>query len=902
MPNKTSRQLEETSLVEESKIIGREGDKEALLSKLLVSESSSSQNINVVSIVGLGGIGKTTLCKLLYNDEKVKSYFELMSWVCVSEEFDIFSISKAIFKDVCKEDKKFETLNPLQEALKEKLAKKRFLIVLDDVWNEDYNKWEHLQLPFTVGAPGSKILVTTRKKMVELVMDSVQSYPLDLLSGEDSLSLFTQHASGKQNFDVNQKLKIHGEDIVKKCGRLPLALRTLGRVFRTKLDDEEWNELLSSEIWNSHNESQILPALKLSYYDLPPHLKQIFAYCSLFPKDYMFDKDELVQLWMAEGFLHMSNGNKSMEIFGREGFEELVSRSFFQHSTNGKSIYTMHDLINDLARSVAGEFFLMLDNKMDINSENEDLEKFHHISFINEPFELQKRFKELQRARCLRTFLAVQVRRFSWNVFYVSPKVLTETVPQLRLLRVLSLADYRITKVPPSVCSLKHLRYINFSNTGITCLPEDFGDLNLQSLLLSSCYNLSSLPKSTTKLINLRHLDISSTPKLKKMPLGIGGLTCLQTLSKVIIGEADEFKIFDFKGLLNIQGQISIEGLQKVRNAVEAKDAELHQKKGIYDLQLEWSDVFVGYRNEIIECEVLDGLRPFEKLRRLSIEGYMGKEFPSWVGDSSFVCLTQLTLLGCKSCKYLPALGYLPSLQNLFVGSMDGLKRLGFEFFWHLNSCHVVAFPSLEVLNFQYMESWVEWSTSGSDIAGAFPCLREIYIINCPKLDVVTVELTTLSLRVLHVEGCSLAMLRSMVGMSSSIARLKMKNIKGLTELDGEILRGLKTVEYLDISCCDELISIWESKAVTREIFSNLQKLTVCWCKQLLSLGDEEVHFVTDVEIRFCESLESYNCPSSIEKLGISNCPSFTSLTFPTMDGLPSTLKSLQIQIVIIWR
>ncbi|KAL8213869.1 hypothetical protein R6Q57_003318 [Mikania cordata] len=384
-PNRTSRvRLEETSLVEESKIIGRESDKEALLSKLLGGESLSNQNVNVVSIVGLGGIGKTTLCQLIYNDEKVKSRFEHMSWVCVSDEFDVFSISKVIFKDVGGKNKNFETLNQLQVALAEKLSKKRFLIVLDDVWNENYNEWELLQRPFTVGALGSKILVTTRKTIVTSVMDSVHSYPLELLSNEESLSLFAQHASGKQDFDVNQKLKIHGEDIVKTCGRLPLALRTLGRVFRTKINVEEWEELLTSEIWNSHNEIQILPALKISYYDLPPHLKQIFAYCSLFPKDYMFDKDELVLLWMADEFLYESNGKKSMEIFGQEGFEELVSRSFFQHSTNDKSRYVMHDLINDLARSVAGEFFLMLDNKMYISDENEDLEKLHHISFISD--------------------------------------------------------------------------------------------------------------------------------------------------------------------------------------------------------------------------------------------------------------------------------------------------------------------------------------------------------------------------------------------------------------------------------------------------------------------------------------------------------------------------------------
>ncbi|KAL8230136.1 hypothetical protein R6Q59_000536 [Mikania micrantha] len=375
------------------------------------------------------------------------------------------------------------------------------------------------------------------------------------------------------------------------------------------------------------------------------------------------------------------------------------------------------------------------------------------------------------------------------------------------------------------------------------------------------------------------------------MSLGIGGLTGLQTLSKVIIGEDDDdFKLSDLKGFLNIQGQLSIKGLHKVRNAAEEKDAKLHQKKGIYDLQLEWSDVFDGSRNEKNVYEVLDGLRPFEKLRSFSIEYYIGKEFPGWVGHSSFDCLTQITLRDCKSCKYLPALGLLPSLEKLFVKGVDGLERLGFEFFGH-----VVAFQSLEVLEFKDMKSWVEWSNGGGDITGAFPCLREMHIINCPKLDVVTVELTTLSLRVLHVEGCSLVMLRSMVGMCSSIARLRIKNIKGLTKIDGEILKRLKAVEDLEISQCDELTSLWESNAVTRETFLNLQKLKVNECKQLLSLGEEELQSLTDVEIRSCERLESYKCPSSIEKLIIGGYRSLTSLSFPTMEGLPSTLKFLHI-------
>ncbi|KAL8260711.1 hypothetical protein R6Q59_028664 [Mikania micrantha] len=891
----TTLDVGETSLVQESEIIGRKDDKEALVRILLADESSSRQNFIVVSIVGLGGIGKTTLCQLLYNDERVVKHFKpYMSWVRVSEGSTVSSICETIFKDVAGEKKEFENLNQVQVALNEKLSNKRFLIVLDNLWNLDYNQWELLQRPFLKGAPGSKVLVTTRKSVVESVMDSFHSYNLKVLSDEDALSLFVQHATSvRQTFDdVKRKLKPYEAKILEKCDGLPLALRILGRAFRGK-SNEKWKELLNSEIWNSNNKEGILPVLMLSYYDLPFHLKLLFVYCSLFPKNYVFDKDELVLLSMAEGYLDESN-DKSMENFGREGFEDLVSRSFFQHSINKKSKYVMHDLINDLARSVAKEFFLMLDNKRDITDRNEDLEKFRHISFINKPFGPQKKFKELQRAKCVRTFLAVRVASSRNTNLYVSHKVLMKIIPQLQFLRVLSLAYYNITEVPSSVCSLKHLRYINFSKTRITCLPEHIGDLyNLQSLLLFGCEKLSSLPTSTSKLINLRHLDIRSTPELKKMPLGTRGLIGLQTLSKVVIGEDDDdFKLSDLQGLLYIQGKLSIEGLHKVRNTVEAKDANLHQKEGIYDLELQWCD---GSRDKKThECEVLDGLRPFEKLRSLSIMYYMGETFPSWVGHSSFVCLTVLTLRFCKSCKNLPALGILPSLQNLFVGGMDKLDELGVGFHWDANSDHV-AFRSLEVLKFEDMKEWVKWSTSGGKKVEAFPRLEEIRIINCPKLDVVTVELTTLSLRVLHVQGCSLAMLRSMVGMCSSISRLTVNNIKGLAEIDGEILKCLKAVEYLDISNCDELTSLWESQAVACDTFQKLQELKVSDCMELLSLGEEELQFLTNVEIRYCGKLKSYKCPKGIEKLRIEACFSLTSLSFPTMDDLPSTLKTLFI-------
>ncbi|CAI9287896.1 unnamed protein product [Lactuca saligna] len=759
--NRASRRLEETSLVDESRIVGRESDKRVLLDKLLGDESCN-ENFSILSIVGLGGIGKTTLAQVLYNEKKVKDHFELMAWVCVSDEFEVFNISKAIFQAVGGGNQDFANLDLLQVALTEKLSKRRFLLVLDDVWNENYKEWELLQRPFMVGAPGSKVIVTTRKTTVASVMDSVHAYPLELLSNEEALSLFAQHALGKQNFDSHPTLKLHGE----------------------------------------------------------------------------------------------------------------------------------------------GEFFFMLDDKMNAYDQNEALEKFHHLSYIQR-YGVYRKFKALQRARRLRTFLALSVRfLYSWQRSSLSNKVLVELIPQLKFLRVLSLANYSIKEIPESIGGLKHLRYLNFSKTYITCLPEQVSDLyNLQSLLVTGCHLLSSLPDSCVKLINLRHLDISDTPQLTKMPLGIGALTSLQTLSKIIIGEANGFKISELKGLLHLQGQISITGLHKVLNAIHAKEVNLQQKKGIRDLEMEWSDVFDDSRNENIEYEVLEGLRPYEKLRSLKILNYLGMKFPNWVGDPSFVCLTQLTLRGCKNCTYLPTLGHLQSLEKLCIESMNGLQRLDSEFLRPKYS-HGIGFPSLQVLEFRDMQGWEIWSTIGGDKDVSFPCLSEISIINCPKLMEMAIDLIP-SLEVLHIEECSVSVLRSLVGVSSSFLELSLKNIKGLTQLHGEVLKHLGSLEHLYVTRCDELRYLWESESEACKILVSLWDLRVKFCKNLVSLGKNEVNLDSDsgiclesirkVELFNCPRLESYNCPNGIQNLDIYGCRSITSLTFPTLHDLPSTLKILSI-------
>ncbi|XP_071717778.1 putative disease resistance RPP13-like protein 1 [Rutidosis leptorrhynchoides] len=939
--NRTNNRSQETSLVDVSKVFGREADKEALLEKLLGDETRN-QNVCVVSIVGLGGIGKTTLAKLLYNDEKVMDHFELRAWVCVSDEFDLFKISKVIYQAVTGEDKTFASLDLLQVALKEKLAMKRFLIVLDDVWNEDHNVWDTLERPL-VGAPGSKVILTTRKTTVASVMNSVQPHILKVLSDEDTMSLFAKYALDEPNFEKHPSLIEIAQSIIEKCNGLPLALIALGRVLKSKGNDEyEWAKLLKSEIWRSEDRSDILPALKLSYYDLPSPLKQLFAYCCFFPKDYVFNKNELVLLWMAEGFLNHPKGNMSMESLGCQYFEELESRSFFQQLTDSESKYTMHDLMNDLAISVAGEFFYLLDDKMDVNGRNEAFEKFRHFSFLGHRHDEFNKLKELHRSRHLRTFLPLSV---GWTPFVTLDDVLLELLPQLRLLRVLSLNRYSITNVPQSIGGLKHLRYLNFSSTNIRQVPEEVGELyNLQSLLVCDCMELFRLPINFSKLINLRHLDMSNTPMLRKTPLGLGGLTSLQTLSKVNIEGVNGFKLSDLKGLLNLEGKLSITGLDKVMDPKQAMDANLKGKDGLVSLDMEWSGIFDDSRNLMIEYEVFQSLRPPIELNKLNILHYGGIKCPSWFADLSFNKLTELKLEGFINCTsfhnisipslvslgvlnmvslkiwsnsegdnakksssfprlrnmyidYCPKLvevsiGLLPSLEVLILKSCpeavlrgivdvsSAIQMLELFDITNLIKLHGIAFPSLEYLKISNMEDWERWSNCEDDkTIGSCPHLCEVCIEYCPKLAVVSPGLIP-SLEVLDLTGCSEAGLRAMVSTSSTIQKLELQNIKNLTKLDGEVLKHLTEIEYLGIRYCDELRYVSESVG-----------------KKELNVGSSNMkHVIRDVDLSDCNSLENYNCPNSVEKLEIASCSSITSLTLSTtLQELPFSLKIVKI-------
>ncbi|XP_060669474.1 putative disease resistance RPP13-like protein 1 [Ziziphus jujuba] len=218
---KPTSRSQTTSLVDESEIFGRDGDKNAII-KLLLSDDAhqGSKKVSVIPIIVLEGVGKTTLAKLVYNDDKVEKHFMLKSWICVSEKFDIRKVTKTILAELIPSDSNYDgtNLDSLQRMLKKELAGKKFLIVLDEIWNENYNDWKELSLPFNHGAQGSKIIVTTCNEKVAAIMSTfLTPYRLKLLENEDCWKLFAKHASDNtRDYSAYHVLVKYHEDIVKK--------------------------------------------------------------------------------------------------------------------------------------------------------------------------------------------------------------------------------------------------------------------------------------------------------------------------------------------------------------------------------------------------------------------------------------------------------------------------------------------------------------------------------------------------------------------------------------------------------------------------------------------------------------------------------------------------------------
>ncbi|KAK9923199.1 hypothetical protein M0R45_031630 [Rubus argutus] len=730
---------------------GREDEKHTLISMLL-GYSTSTNTVEeergplVIPVVGMGGMGKTTLAQLVYNDVGVYHHFDERRWVCVSDPFDEIEIAKTIISDhdTPNSDKFYD---PMQSVSKSFLGK-RFLVVLDDVWTEDGNKWERLKGALMGGYRGSRILVTTQKMTVARMMGATTTHMIHLgmLSERDCLSIFNNIAFLDRKEDKFHLFGAIGNKIVKKCNGLPLAAKTLGSLMRYKNTIKEWQVVLDSQIWELEVvEKQIFHPLLLSYYDLTPKIRSCLLFCASFPKDCEIDKENLIELWMSQNYLS-SNRNIEKRAIGEEYFDDLVMRSFFQDFKkddygNLRSC-KMHDIVHDFVQFLTRNECLIIE----ANGANQAIEKLsnesvHHLTLMlaaDDPLSLPVPFRTLKKLRSLTIFNKERVTTIDGNL-----------ILKLKCLRTLNLRDSNVRDVPKEIGELLHLRYIDLSsNWGLKELPDAMCNLcNLETLHLEFCLRLEKLPKAMGKLINLKHLYLNGCDDLRGLPKGVGRLRGLRILDRFVCGGGDDKEILelgDLGSFEHLQGtlQISIEKLGNVKDAREqAQKAQLEKKKHLLHLALDFGENSRD-QQRISDEEVLDALRPHPDLKSLIVWYYNGSGtlvFGNWI--MSLQHLTHLTLQWFSYCESLPPLGKLPYLEVLNIRSMRRVKKVGVELLGIEETqtspatATPTAFPKLKQLEFGSMANWEEWEGVGDYCQVIImPCLSSLFIDGAPEL------------------------------------------------------------------------------------------------------------------------------------------------------------------------
>ncbi|XVF65648.1 hypothetical protein PTKIN_Ptkin09bG0266100 [Pterospermum kingtungense] len=829
------------SYVLEEEIIGRDDDKKNIID--LLFESKPEDNVSVVPVIGIGGLGKTTLAKMVFNNKKVGEHFQLKMWVCVSEKFELKVIVEKIIEAATgskpENDLQMETL---QNRLRDIISGKKYLLVLDDVWNEDRGKWLNLKNLLLGGARGSWILVTTRSGLVAEITGTVLPYELHGLSKSQSWSLLKQIAFDKQVHEAcHSRLEAIGMEIGDKCKGVPLALRVIGSLL-VKRTEAEWLKVKNNVLkYITRQESGILPILKLSYDHLPPHLRQCFAYCSLIPKDTQVGVKEFIILWMAQGFIQPESGDEDLEDVGYEYFMNLLQRSFFQAAEKDDSgnveTFTMHDLMHDLACSVAGTECCIASQEAENVSE-----RSRHVSIEEEVDSSWKIPSSLLKANRLRTFVL--------SGGTLNQSTCNAIVSHFVYLRMLNLSE--VERLPHSIGKLKHLRALCLSGSEFKRLPSSLCRLqNLQTLYLSHCYRLEKLPRKTRRLVSLRYLGIDGCDRLAYMPRGLGQLTCLRMLNKFVVERRgrEVGQLRELNGLNNLEGEIEISSLQ---NAVaEPESAYLKQKVNLKTLVLRWDEVNNKEDNVInVKYEmVFDGLQPHPNLEKLVVDGYPGSKISSWL--SSVTNLTELTIQDCVKCKYLPPLHQLSSLKSLQLSGLEALENVSeIEKQRELSSTRsTTILPSLERLELRHcpnLKGW--WRGAVEEASNAhelpyFPCLSDLAIQRCRNLASMPAfpsvrQLYLGETRWKAVQQTMKSKMTTSEAPSSSsslfpafsnLILMDLIEIEDLDSLPDEFLQNLTSLQDLYITSCKNLISMPKGM----QCLTSLQRLQISDCPQL---------------------------------------------------------------------
>ena len=561
-----------------SHVVLMEAEKEATLHLL---DPEREKRRSVVSIVGMGGLGKTTLAKKVFKDPRIqdRSRFGCAFWIDVSQDYHEAKLLKDLLCKISPERKKdFETMEmtELGPCLHQSLLGKTYLIVMDDVW--DCEVWQIFGDHLPDEGNGSKVLITTRKRKVADAADpdpATRAYELRFLNRKESWDLFLSKAIPIQNerSDCTGRLKELGEEMADKCGGLPLALVVMGGLLSQKQRSiAEWQRVSESMVWQYEDEGQnCMKILALSYTDLPYDLKSCFLYLSAFPEDNEIESDRLIGLWIAEGFIAERGDGLTLEETAEIQLEKLIERSLvlvvYRDHYNGIIWCRVHDVLRELCISEAKQIDFMSVCKGRSPLPTESLRR---LSVITEP---EGTISRLQSAPRLRALLG-----FNFKSRFESDVVMNLSVGGLKLIRVIDLQGVETLNVlPEEIGGLVNLRYLGLEGTAIESLPETIKNLS-----------------------RLQFLDVRRT-EIKKMTSAVWEI---ETLRQVFFPEGASFPKCRWRSLQVLRGT----------SAGNWMDDTLHKVKDIKTLEL--------WRINASHHEVLSSNLPhFSRLKFLKLQG-----------------------------------------------------------------------------------------------------------------------------------------------------------------------------------------------------------------------------------------------------------------------------------------
>ncbi|XP_078167941.1 putative disease resistance protein RGA3 [Carex rostrata] len=804
------------SLIVLDDIVGEkiEEDTKMLVNWLTEEEKSARENILVLAIVGMGGIGKTTLASKIFNDRRIEEEFQLKIWVCVSKKVKGGKLLKSVIQQAEGDHSDHGAAQEradLAPILKRLVQGKKFLLVLDDVWEESQAVWNSLlRAPMRSGAHGSRLLVTTRNERVADGMRATKLHRVHKLSDEDGWSLLIKQVFQNEKESEIQEFKDIGLQLVQKCDGLPLAIKSIGGVLCTKPKTKvQWHAVLNSNMWSIVGMSGIHNAFHLSYEDLSSPLKQCFIFCSLFPEDFGFRQTNLTYQWLAEGFLP---DTVDFWELGKEYYNELLVRNLLE-DTN-KFYYQgqckMHDLLWSFARQLGKDENCVL-REGDVLSRPDGPLKIRRLSI-----EGNKVNTELfKKKNGLRTLLLC-------NKPEISLDYLCKAISNLRLL---DLSCSNFSSLPDSLCDLMHLRYLDVRGSNIKNLPYSIGKLKyLAYLNLSGCESLSDVPRSITNLQELKFLDTRESG-VRGIPVG---LNKLDNLIQLLGFRPDENSLEGFSSLDSIESlsqliSLSLYSLEKLLDKNIANMANLLNKGRLQELWLIYntlsSEEQLSQTNEkkMTTEDVLNELCPPPSLEAVVIAGYFGSHLPNWLNlRANLPNLRYIHIENCACFEEVAFLGQLPNLDILRIIGAHSVVSVGEELLWGriqnrditATRCHAnkPAFPKLRKLNFTRMPNWKEWQWNKGQVS--MPKLKELFIRDCPLLRSLPNGLLhhATSLEYLEIKGAN-----KLITIENL---LSIKDIRVDRNPNLERISNLPCISYILIKECPNLKAVENLKAL----------------------------------------------------------------------------------------